>query len=459
MVNLHTIKRTGWCALLCAACIIFALIGNAAPVHAAETGHVYGTIEQTEAGREVTVFFAISGNPGIWGMKGTISYDTSALTLISASAGNVFTASELMLPENVGQYPYTFLATGSAISNKTANGSIIILTFKVSEDAALNDYAVGIHLSQVINVDDEDVTLTTDSAYITVVSCIHYNTYYKNAVAATETEEGYTGDVHCYKCDVLLSKGSVIPKVVNTCEHKNTTTKVLQEATCTEDGKAERTCDDCGKLLEEKVIEKTGHEKTVIEDQKAPTTTEEGFTGNVRCKKCNALLEEGTTIPKIPILVFNMTTQTEDTYYRASGAGLVFVSDAELATFVRVEVNGNVLEESSYTLEEGSTKVTLKPEYLETLSDGKHTVTIVSDAGTASAQFYVALEEPEETIAPTEPPVQEPNDKPGNTLIPYDVMLIITIVSMLIAAGCLICILVVALKNSKNGRFGKYHEK
>ena len=146
-------------------------------------------------------------------------------------------------------------------------------------------------------------------------------------------------------------------------------------------------------LLPQETLPAKGHQEAAPTNWKSATTTEEGFTGDVHCKNCSILLKAGTVVPKIPIVVFRMTTQTEDTYRRNSSLGLIFVSNASLDTFVRVEINGSIVDPQSYVLEEGSTKVTLKPEYLETLPNGKHTVTIVSDAGTASAQFYVDEEE------------------------------------------------------------------
>lgn len=47
------------------------------------------------------------------------------------------------------------------------------------------------------------------------------------------------------------------------------------------------------------------------------------------------------------------------------------------------------LDAANYTVKEGSTIVTLKAEYLETLSVGKHTLAIVSDTGTAAAEFTI----------------------------------------------------------------------
>ena len=47
------------------------------------------------------------------------------------------------------------------------------------------------------------------------------------------------------------------------------------------------------------------------------------------------------------------------------------------------------LDASDYTVKEGSTIVTLKAEYLETLSLGKHTLAIVSETGTATTEFTI----------------------------------------------------------------------
>ena len=49
---------------------------------------------------------------------------------------------------------------------------------------------------------------------------------------------------------------------------------------------------------------------------------------------------------------------------------LTFVSDAALADFVQVAINSTTLEPSNYMISEGSTIVTLKAEYLQTLAVG-----------------------------------------------------------------------------------------
>ena len=61
----------------------------------------------------------------------------------------------------------------------------------------------------------------------------------------------------------------------------------------------------------------------------------------------------------------------------------------EFSKFVGVKVDGNLVDAKNYTVKEGSTIVTLKAEYLNTLSVGSHTIEIVWTDGTASTTFTI----------------------------------------------------------------------
>ena len=78
---------------------------------------------------------------------------------------------------------------------------------------------------------------------------------------------------------------------------------------------------------------------------------------------------------------------------------LTFTSDASFADFVRVELDGTVLEEKNYTKREGSTIITLNRDFIASLSVGEHTLAIVSKSGTATAKFTVKAK-PVETATP-----------------------------------------------------------
>lgn len=87
------------------------------------------------------------------------------------------------------------------------------------------------------------------------------------------------------------------------------------------------------------------------------------------------------------------TEQLEGTgqeYYTMAPSTMSFRSTAPLDEFQEVQVNGETVDPSNYTLEEGSTIVKLSHSYLNTLGVGKHEVAIISDSKTVKGDFTVA---------------------------------------------------------------------
>ena len=77
----------------------------------------------------------------------------------------------------------------------------------------------------------------------------------------------------------------------------------------------------------------------------------------------------------------------------------------EISKFVGVKVDGNLVDVRNYTVKEGSTIVTLKADYLNTLSVGNHTFEIIWTDGTASTRF---------TVSKSDSGSDEPKDNDGN---------------------------------------------
>lgn len=125
-----------------------------------------GTVER---GDSVSVAFNLEGNPGIWGLKLRIQYDHSALTLQSVSAGNVFEKDEFIFSENLNKDPYVVVASGNALENKTANGTIVTLNFTVNSHAAFKEYPVTVEVAQANNVDGDKVGIGAGNGSVTVV--------------------------------------------------------------------------------------------------------------------------------------------------------------------------------------------------------------------------------------------------------------------------------------------------
>lgn len=68
--------------------------------------------------------------------------------------------------------------------------------------------------------------------------------------------------------------------------------------------------------------------------------------------------------------------KSNDTYVQGSGKDLVIYCTGEFSKFVSVEMDGVLVDASNYKVEEGPTVLTFSASYLDTLSVGKHTVTI-----------------------------------------------------------------------------------
>ena len=270
----------------------------------------------------------------------------------------------------------------------------------------------------------------------------------KGAKEATCTEDGYTGDKVCKVCGEILERGTVIEKIGHvwgepewnwsedgtsctvtfTCknnpEHKETpqvsvTSAVKTPATCTESGVTTYTAavEFNGQTYtdtKEVSVPATGHELKKT-DAKEPTCTEDGNKEYWTCDTCDKYFSDenaeteiqladtvieatghsyengkctvcGTIDPDFkPVII----SGANGTWQKGTKDGLSFTSNATFADFQKVQVDGKDLDASNYTVKEGSTIVTLKAEYLETLSVGKHTLAIVSDTGTATTEFTI----------------------------------------------------------------------
>ena len=139
-----------------------------------------------------------------------------------------------------------------------------------------------------------------------------------------------------------------------------------------------------------------GHdlEKT---EKKDATAAKEGNSTYWFCDTCNKyfsdkkaeneIKKEDTVLSKLaPVIIKgDGVTITE-----GAKKTLSFTSDAAYEDFIRVEVDGKTIDERNYTVKSGSTIVTLKEDYVAGLSEGRHTLGIVSESGTATAHFTVS---------------------------------------------------------------------
>lgn len=121
----------------------------------------------------------------------------------------------------------------------------------------------------------------------------HQHTELRNVKVATCASEGYTGDTYCKDCNTKLTSGKVLPKT----EHTWDAGKITTEATCSGKGIKTFTCTVCKSTRIEEIPE-IGHVNKITKFAKNASCKSEGYTGDIYCQDCGALLEDGKIISK-----------------------------------------------------------------------------------------------------------------------------------------------------------------
>ena len=167
----------------------------------------------------------------------SVTYDASKLALETVDVSGSYSTK---LEEN-GKLTFAYVA----MTEIPAEGTIATLTFKV---LSAEDSTVTVEHKQVNNTAGTTETLTVEFE--------HSNTEVRNAIEATCTTAGYSGDTWCLDCGRMIAKGTIVEALGHTEE----VTGAI-EATCTEDGYTGDTyCTDCGELIAKgEVIPATGH--------------------------------------------------------------------------------------------------------------------------------------------------------------------------------------------------------
>ena len=166
--------------------------------------------------------------------------------------------------------------------------------------------------------------------------------------------------------------------VTFTCE-KDETHKETPKVIVTSAEKTPGTCTETGVTTYTATVEFNGQTYTDTKDVADIPATGHSYD-NGKCTVCGAIASDFKVI---------ITAGANGSWQKGTKDGLTFTSNAAYKHFQKVQVDGKDLDASNYTVKEGSTIVTLKTEYLETLSVGKHTLAIVSETGTATTEFTV----------------------------------------------------------------------
>lgn len=88
-----------------------------------------------------------------------------------------------------------------------------------------------------------------------------------------------------------------------------------------------------------------------------------------------------------------VVSRVADTYILGGNDTMVFKNEADISTFRNAYIDGSIVDRANYNLYSGSTIIEFKPEYLNTLSEGLHTLEMQHTTGTGRISFNVSNSE------------------------------------------------------------------
>lgn len=175
-----------------------------------------------------------------------------------------------------------------------------------------------------------------------------------------------------------------------------TSTAHTGNETCTAAG----TCSVCGYA-----IPAHGHKFTnYVSDNNATYEADGTKTASCdyNCGATDTVQDEGSKLQKSDPQPIKIVMGANGRFVKESKEGLTFKVEESIDKFVEVSIDGATVNSDNYTVVSGSTVVTLKPKYLETLSLGNHSIEIKFTTGIAATEFSVAAKSETGTGSGTE---------------------------------------------------------
>lgn len=321
-------------------------------------------------------------------------------------------------PTAPGEYFFTATASNDVGSDsKSFSISVVDPIYSIQNSGdisfadAIEGYTPEVKTIMIKNDGNQPITLDQPSS----------TSFDVGTLSKTELNVGETAEFTVQpKTGLLAGSYDEDIKITGTNNGKSVSTKVnvkfnvkhnavkveRKDPTCTEKGNIEYWyCEACRKYFqdealtkelkqEETILPATGHNLTKV-DEKKPTVDAAGNIEYWYCEVCNKYFSdekaeheitlEDTIIAKLPKFVSGANQE----WTKGSKEGLTFKIDTDIKEFKKVLVDGKELKDTDYDIKSGSTILTLKPSFLDTLSAGKHKIRFEFNTGSVEAYFTV----------------------------------------------------------------------
>lgn len=315
-------------------------------------------------------------------------------------------------------------SSDTSIATVSADGTVTAISAGTATITATAKDGSGVSASctltvthgKMVQTPKKDATCTVDGTeeYWTCEICGKHFEDESGTILTTPEENKIQATGHSYGEPVWnWSEDGKTCTVTFTCE-KDETHKETPKVTVTSAEKAPATCTEAGVTTYTATVEFNGKTHTDTKDVadipaighkltktevKVPTSTD---TGNIEywyCEVCDKYFSdekaeheitlEDTIIAKLPKLISGANQE----WTKGSKDGLTFKVDTDINEFKKVLVDGKELKDTNYDIKSGSTILTLKSSFLDTLSAGKHQICLEFNNGTIEAYFTVKVKE------------------------------------------------------------------
>ena len=239
-----------------------------------------------------------------------------------------------------------------------------------------------------------------------------------------------------YQCVVSNSAGTVTSNTVVLTVTDDTEEKTSYTITATAGSKGSITPSGAVEVTEGEgktftIIADEGYEIATIKVDGVEVAVETSYAfTNVTGDHTIAVTFKQKKTPKTDTVDYEIIDGKDETWTLDSDGNLTIKGNGDFSKFVGVKVDGNLLDTKYYTAKEGSTIITLKAEYLNTLSVGSYTFEIVWNDGSANTSFTIEEDEM----------IEAPQTGDNTPMVGWYILLISGIV-------CLIFVRVKARKN------------